>query len=204
MSHLARGPEQVGDPVGRTLEHGARQKGELRVGTRKWVSRAKGETQRPGTETGRDPGPRGQAVYVSLRSLLQGELRCPAEPATTAATGVWCPCKVSGVCTRGRVSGGPEHRGLVIYILSLQWEENRSLSEKLCGPGSVQAHAVSVYTGLGLVQPAEATCESLGQDASNSTRKSARVRSHMAVCSPSRRLSRPRVLKPVSAHTELH
>lgn len=48
---------------------------------------------------------------------------------------------------------------------------------KLRGPGGERAPAVRAYAGSGQVRPAEATCDSLGHRASNSTRKSARVQS---------------------------
>lgn len=141
---------------GKTLEHRARQKGERGVGTRRCVSRAKGEAQTTGR--GRDPGSRGQAAHLSLRSLLHGARRASSgaqrnRPQRVRVSDV--PCRVSSVCSRVEVSGGPKNRGLVIIILRVS--RGRRIGGDLESFGKVVAsglcmHTRRVLTGLGQVQ----------------------------------------------------
>lgn len=205
MGHLAPGPEQVGDRVG--------------AGSQEWEPGGGSLEQRV-----KHRGQGQEETLVPSARLLT----CPSGTSSTArraSSGAQrnrpqllrvsdVLCRVSSVCSRGRVRGCPKNKGLAIIILRVSsgrriGGDSESFG-KLWRPGSVPAHAVSAYTGLGQVQrrrpPARvwATKRVLGPG--NNTHRSAEVQSlGSAMWSLlARRPSRRRVLKPVSAHAQLH
>lgn len=120
----------------------------------------------------------GNSTGVSARTVVRPwPPLCPSGPSSTVhrvGSGAQRNRRsrrrpVSGVlCLQPRPGEWwPEDRGACDRCAAcLQWEENRwrlgAFRGKLWRPGSVCAHAVSVYTGLGQVQPTEATSEGLG------------------------------------------
>lgn len=131
---------------------------------------------------------------LSLRSLpplCTGRAQVPS--GTGDRGGGRCP--VSCVCSLGRVSGGRRIGELVIDVPRASSGRRiggdlAPFGGKLWRPGSVCAHAVSVYTGLGQVQPTEATSEGLGPlqllGPGRSTGKSAPIQGSFLTGKPSR------------------
>ncbi|CAO2612314.1 hypothetical protein LEMLEM_LOCUS15566 [Lemmus lemmus] len=191
LGHLAQGPEQVGDP------------GEWAVGPGRWISSARARARRLVRPWSQRVCPSGPSSTVRRAGSGAQQNR---QPRWRSVSGVRCPVWVFSVCSLGRVSGGRRIGEFVIDVPRASSGKRIGgdlavFLGKLWGPGSVCAHAVSVYIGRGQVQPAEATCEGLGPlqllGPGLRTSKSAPIQGSLLTGQPSRQ-------KPVSAHTELH